>query len=172
MKIWHILQCFKNYNPLITCNNHLCKYFNLINIIHFVPSVYMYWERERERERERLSECGVNTSKRVAVLYDRDIIVHCAFIGLCNDWINVQQFYMWPTRTTKSNVRNDHRKIDCDYRQRPKIRIILENKKIKPDTVLKPEKQDMSSKSRTYVNPILFECISTLINTHKRKHET
>jgi len=31
----------------------------------------------------------------------------------------------WPTRTTNYNVRNDYRKIECDYRERPKTSTFL-----------------------------------------------
>jgi hypothetical protein len=60
---------------------------------------------------------------------------------------------MCPMRTMNYNTHKDLQKIDCDYRQRPKTCTFLENYKIFHDTILKPEKEDMSGKTWTYSNP-------------------
>jgi hypothetical protein len=54
-----------------------------------------------------------------------------------------------PTTTTNYNVRNDHRKIEA---KNPDIFVKLKNP---PSTNLKPKKEDMSWKTRTYGNPTL-----------------
>jgi hypothetical protein len=49
-----------------------------------------------------------------------------------------------PISTANYNVPNDHRKTECDFRQRLKTRHFCKIKKIPPDTILKPEKEDTS----------------------------
>ena len=62
-------------------------------------------------------------------------------------------------------VCNDHRRTECDYRQKPNTQTFFKTYNIPPDTTPKPEKEDMSRKTQMYVNP-------TLDTVQHRKYQT